>query len=248
MSFYKFPDETVLISYSSGQCEEGLPYGWRVPNDTVTEISLNLFTEQKLADVLVPGKEYRKIYAAHTTHVFYVDSDEGIQFTVLDDMVQRITYAPAKKDEHLACGETKYAVPVTPGAKLNSIEHYPFDVYGGISFEDAKARLDNFVIQLFELKKKDPLWRGYIVVYAGRRSYIGEAQYRANCFKNYLVRVRGMDAANLFAVDGGFRNELQVQLFLGRADSYPPVLMPEISPKKVTVFRRRLRNCAQGSP
>ena len=58
------------------------------------------------------------------------------------------------------------------------------------------------MIQLFHLKEGDPQWRGYIVVYAAPRSHIGEAQFKANCYKNYLVRVRKMDPASLFAVDG----------------------------------------------
>jgi len=105
--------------------------------------------------------------------------------------------------------------------------------------------LDNFAIQLLELKKEDPKWRGYIVVYAGRRSYLGQAQFKANCYKNYLVRVRKMDPASLFAADGGFREEMEVQLYLGRSDYYPPVFIPSISPKKATVIRRRLKSCAE---
>jgi hypothetical protein len=99
------------------------------------------------------------------------------------------------------------------------------------------------VIQLFHLKEGDPQWRGYIVVYAAPRSHIGEAQFKANCYKNYLVRVRKMDPASLFAVDGGYREDMQVQLYIGRADYYPPVLMPTVSPKEVQLINRRLRSC-----
>lgn len=120
--------------------------------------------------------------------------------------------------------------------------------FGNIRFDDAKARLDNFVIQLFNLKEKEPEWRGYIVVYAGRRSYLGKAQFKANCFKNYLVRVRKMDPGSLFAADGGFREEMQVELYVGRSDYYPPALMPTISSKKVKIIRRRLSSCAEPGP
>jgi hypothetical protein len=54
-----------------------------------------------------------------------------------------------------------------------------------------------------------------------------------------------MDSANLFAADGGYREDMQVQLFLGRVDYYPPILMPTVSPKKVQVIKRRLRSCNQ---
>lgn len=246
MWIYDFPEERALIHFSSGKpCEEGVPEGWNVPKDTVIEIYTMPRPSPKLSEVLTPGKEYRQIRAAHTQHVYYVDPEEGLRFTVMDGVVQSITYRPSAKDEGLFCGDYKYAAPVPPGAKLAEVEHYPLDAFGNIRFNDAKARLDNFVIQLFALKQEEPEWRGYIIVYAGRRSHIGEAQYKANCFKNYLVRVRKMDPASLFAVDGGFREEMEVKLYLGRSDYYPPALSPTVSPKKVKLIPRRLRTCAE---
>jgi hypothetical protein len=249
MSVYDLPEERAIIHFSSGEpCEEGLPEGWKVPKDTVTEIFIMPGRLPKLSEVLTPGKEYRQSRAAHTPTLYYVDSEEGLTFTVAHGFVQSISYGPSAKDSGLSCGEYKYAAPVPAGAKLNSVEHYPFDRFGNIRFYDAQARLDNFVIQLFALKEKEPQWRGYIVVYAGRRSYIGEAQYKANCFKNYLVRVRKMDPASLFAADGGFREEMEVNLYLSRSDYYPPLLTPSVSPKKVKLIRRRLRTCAELCP
>lgn len=40
-----------------------------------------------------------------------------------------------------------------------------FDEYGDINFEDEKARLDNFAVQL----QNEPSARGYIIAYSGRR-------------------------------------------------------------------------------
>ena len=131
----------------------------------------------------------------------------------------------------------------SPGLKLKRVDHATFDNFGDLYFIDAQARLDNFVIQLFELKKTDSMWRGYIIVYAGRRSYLGEAQFKANCYRNYLVRRRKMDPGSLFAVDGGFREDFEVELYIGRSDYYPPVLFPRVSPKKAQVLKRRLRSC-----
>jgi len=242
---YAFPEGRAIISYSSNACEEGVPGGWNVPKDTVIEITLYPETLRKLSEMLTPGKKYEQIHAVHTQHVYYVDSEEGITFTASLDVVQSIRYGPSAKDKALACGEYKYAAPIPAGVELKKVEQYPFDRFGNISFYDAQARLDNFVIQLFELKKDDPLWRGYIIVYAGRRSYSGEAQFKANCYKNYLVRVRKMNPASLFAVDGGFSEEMSVELYVGHANYYPPVLWPTLSPKKVEVIRRRLKSCAQ---
>ena len=245
MWIYDFSEERAIIHFASGEpCEEGLPDGLKVPKDTVVSINISPRVPKKMTEVLSPDKEYTRVQTVHTPGVaYYVDSDEGIRFTVQDGFVTSISYGPSAKDKDYRCGEYQYAAPVAPGAKLKSIEQHRFDEFGNIRYEDAKARLDNFVIQLFNLLEQDSQWRGYIIVYAGRRSYIGEAQYKANCYKNYLVRVRKIDPAKLFAVDGGFREDLEVQLYVGRADYYPPVLLPSVSPKKVQIIKRRLRSC-----
>ena len=242
---YNFEEESAHLSYAERPCEEGLPRGWNVPKDTVVEIHTVPKNDLKLSDVLAPGKDYRQVSAAHTAHVYYVDAEEGVRYTVWEGMVQSISHFPAAKDDSLACGEYKYASPVARGAKLASVEHYPLDIYGDIPFEHAKARLDNFVIELQTLRAEDPKWRGYIIVYAGRRAHAGEAQFRADCAKNYLVKVRGMDADGLVAADGGFREELLVELYLSPGGVYPPLLTPTVSPKKVKVLRGRLRRCDQ---
>ena len=237
---YDFPEERALISYSNGSCN--------VPRDVVVEVFTTPAKSKPLAEVLIAGREYERIRAAHTPHIYYLDPVEGVQYTTLESMVQNITYLPAAKDRMLACGEHKYAAPVAEGVKLESVEHYPFDSFGNISFEDMKARLDNFVIQLFALRAQDFRWRGYIIVYAGRRAYRGEAKFKADCGKNYLVRVRQIDSENVIATDGGFREEMSVELYLGRTDFYPPILNPTVSPKKVQIIDRRLKACTELSP
>ena len=244
---YNFEEERAHITYSDSPCEEGLPGGWAVPKGMVVEIYTVPNKDLKLSEVLIPGKDYRQIRAAHTQHVYYVDAEEGVSYTAYVGMVQSISYLPSAKEKPLSCGEYKYASPVAEGAKLASIEHYPLDTYGDIPFEDAKARLDNFVIELQILKADDPKWRGYIVVYAGRRARAGEARFRAECAKQYLVTVRGMDADSLVAADGGFRDELMVELYLSPGNVYPPILRPTVSPKKMKLLPGILRKCEQGN-
>jgi hypothetical protein len=248
ISIYDFPEERALIFYSVRRCEEGLPGGWNVPTDTVVEIYTMPSAEKKVEEVLVPGKQYQQTRAAHTLQVYYLDPDEGISYTVFDGLVRSISFLPSAREQNLSCGDYKYAAPVPEGAKLDRVELATFDSFGNISFEDAKARLDNFVIQLFSLKEQDSRWRGYIIVYAGARAYEGEAQFRADCAKNYLVKVRKMEVSSLYAVDGGFREEFQVDLFLGRSDYYPAVLTPTVSPRKVKIINRQLRSCEQWNP
>lgn len=86
----------------------------------------------------------------------------------------------------------------------------PFDQYGDIKFENEKARLDNFVIQILN----SPQARGLILMYAGQETFKGEAAYRLQRVKSYLSNVRGLDASRLIAVDCGFVKELTAILYV----------------------------------
>jgi hypothetical protein len=82
-----------------------------------------------------------------------------------------------------------------------------FDEYGNIRFNDEKARLDNFAIQL----QNQPNAQGYYIVYG---SCAGEGQARADRAKDYLVNNRGIDASRIVIVDGGCRADLGVELWI----------------------------------
>jgi hypothetical protein len=68
-----------------------------------------------------------------------------------------------------------------------------FDEYGNIAFNDEKARLDNFAIQL----QNEPGSQGYIVAYG---SCGGEGQRRADRAKDYLVTTRGIDPGRITTI------------------------------------------------
>jgi hypothetical protein len=72
------------------------------------------------------------------------------------------------------------------------------DKYGNIPWEDEKARLDNFAIQLMN----DPNLVGYYYVIVGKESCRGEGQARAIRAKNYMTKVRHVDCgkSHLFRV------------------------------------------------
>ena len=76
----------------------------------------------------------------------------------------------------------------------------PFDRYDGISWDNEKARLDSFAIALLQ----DPSLTGYIIVYTGKRSCVGEAQRRGLRAKKYLVERRGVDWNRVIWKDAGY--------------------------------------------
>jgi hypothetical protein len=124
---------------------------------------------------------------------------------------------------------TSIRAPVAPAVK--------FDEYGNIRFNDEKARLDNYAIQL----QNQPGSQGYIVAYG---SCAGEAEARANRAKDYLVNTRGVDASRLMTVDGGCRSDLAVELWVVPTGATPPAASTDniISPcpecKKAAPRRR----------
>jgi len=125
---------------------------------------------------------------------------------------------------------------VTPPAA----ESRKFDEYGNIRFNDEKARLDNYAIQL----QNEPGSQGVIIAFG---SCEGEAQARADRAKDYLVNTRGIEAGRITTIDGGCKAELTVQLWVQPTGANAPTAdtTGAVSPcpacKKKAAPRRRGR-------
>jgi hypothetical protein len=245
-SGYEIDGARVQLTYTSQGCQEGLSSGWNVPADTVTSIAVSSSAELLLDDVLVGGRNYDQIYAVHSQQLIqYVDAEEGVRYSSVEGYVLTTTYfGTAADDKKLRCGEPKYAAPVPAGAR-NKFEQIPFDAYGRIPFADAEARLDNFAVQVESLNEGKSNYRAFIIVYAGRAAHAGEADNTAGCSKAYLVNRRKFDPEILNAVDGGYRDEFTVELYIMPNDAYPPMLTPTVSPKKIEILPGSNNPCAK---
>ena len=95
-----------------------------------------------------------------------------------------------------------------------------FDEYGNIRFNDEKARLDNYAIQLQNTAGS----QGVIIAYG---SCEGEGQTRADRAKNYLVNTRGIEATRITTIDGGCRSDLSVELWVVPTGATPPTASTE---------------------
>ena len=85
-----------------------------------------------------------------------------------------------------------------------------YDVCCSCSFDDQKARLDNLAIEL----QNDPSLTTSIIAYAGRTSRVGTADRLLTRAKDYLIKQRGIDQARVVTVNGGFREEDCVELWV----------------------------------
>ncbi len=108
-----------------------------------------------------------------------------------------------------------------------------FDEYGNIPFRDEKARLDNLA---FYMLRDEPNFIAYIVAYGGRRSCRNEAQLRANRAKNYLVSRRGISAERVIIIDGGYREELTVELFVFPREADAPYAAATVHPSEAQIL------------
>ena len=105
-----------------------------------------------------------------------------------------------------------------------------FDVCCNCAFDDQKARLDNLAIEL----QNDPSATGYLFSYGGRTSRIGEADRLGARAREYLVMQRNIDAARILVVNGGFREEDCVELWVVPSGATPPEPHPTVQPGDVT--------------
>ena len=93
-----------------------------------------------------------------------------------------------------------------------------FDEYGDLKFEDEKARLDNFAIQL----SSDPQLIGIILMVAGQKTFEREAAERLDRVRSYLVNVRGIESSRIITTDCGFSRDLTLKFWILPSGTTPP--------------------------
>jgi hypothetical protein len=127
------------------------------------------------------------------------------------------------------CRQTAQAstfVPPTPPIDHPSRQ---FDVCCSCSFDDQKARLDNLAVEL----QNDPSTTTYVIAYGGRTSRIGQADLLGSRARDYLVRNRGIDRSRIVVINGGFREEDCVELWVVPSGATTPQPTPTLQPGDV---------------
>jgi PEGA domain len=124
-----------------------------------------------------------------------------------------------------ACRQTAQATTnVPPVEKRKEKPPTEFDVCCSCSYDDQKARLDNLAISL----QGDPSATTYIIAYAGRTSRVGTADRLLTRAKDYLVQKRGVDQSRIVTVNGGYREEDCVELWIVPSGAQPPQATPTV--------------------
>lgn len=226
---YRTDDSVVFVEYSKEPCK-GNPPGWNVPADRVLSISVRSQKERKFSELNLDLSKYLKTQD-DTFASYYTNNEQGITYEVPQSgVINVVTYSPSLKDNALRC----------PGWPLLSAQQAligpsSFDDYSDIPWADETGRLDNFAIAL----QHDPKLTGYIIVYAGQRACVGEAEDRARRAKKYLVETRGIQESRVKWIDGGYREKLIVILQPVPPGAPEIMASPTVKPTDVQL----IKNC-----
>jgi hypothetical protein len=135
------------------------------------------------------------------------------------------------------CAQSAQAVSVVAPLEKVVIVAREFDECNSCSYDDQKARLDNLAVEL----QNDPSTRAYIFAYGGRMSPLGQVERLMSRAREYLVAQRGIDASRLTIVNGGFREEDSVELWMVPSGAAAPRATPTVQAGDVNPPSRRRR-------
>ena len=116
-----------------------------------------------------------------------------------------------------------------------------FDEFYGSNWEGAMARLDDFALEM----RNNPQTIGVLIVYGGQRSRRGEAVAWRDCLKNYLVSRRGIEPDRIVMINGGYRDDLTVELWETGDRKHIPNTQPNVKPKDVRFKKGKVKHLCE---
>ena len=147
-------------------------------------------------------------------------------------IIATLTAADGSSDP--ACSQSAQAVSIIAPIKKVAIVAREFDECTNCTFDDQKARLDNLAVEL----QNDPSTRAYVIAYGGRMSPVGQVEKLMSRAREYLVTQRGIDASRLSMVNGGFREDDSVDLWIVPSGASAPQPTPTVQAGEI---KRRKR-------
>jgi hypothetical protein len=233
---YFLEKEDVYIVFSGGEFSQECAR--RLPKDTVLLIEVTPKTNLLLSELQMETGKFRKFDPSSSSGIgyeAYVNEADGIVIRTFKGRVDEIAYV-ASAQERNRCPEYYGNLEGFLSLIVDSFS-VKFDEYGDIPFGDERARLDNFAIQL--QGQQDSM--AYIIAYAARRARIGDSAARAQRAKTYLAKERGIDVRRIITMDGGHREELEIELFIQKRGLPGPSASPTIEPKDVQIIGAKVK-------
>ena len=208
--FYEAGSESIKVEYAKAPCV-GYPSGWNVSQDTILRIDVRSVVPRKFSDLALTLDSFYKA-ADDTLTRYYSNRVEGIEYAVSGQgIVNSVSYIPSSNDAHLRC-------PCFPAIDESAQRSTYFDQFALKAIDDTLARLDNYIIRL----QQDDRWTGYMVLYQGRRvSKNRMATYR-RAIMRHVISKRAVPVSRIKLIDGGYRTDSEIELFLLTAELSPP--------------------------
>lgn len=235
-STYEPDNQYIYVEYSDGPCEKGWPYGWNVEKDTVTSIWVTARDDVFLADLKIDLTKYQKSTEGHIQNrVHYVNYEEGISMLVDDTttpIVKGFYYMPTTSDEKLRCPDAKNRLPA---GRKQADSFGKFDEYGDLKPTHERYRLDSTASYAVSVTDSEI----YIIAYAGREAHPGEAETRASCARDYLINEHKISGERIRSIDGGYRYQRAVEIYVEPKDGDIPLARPTLRPSKVKIVQEQ---------
>ena len=103
---YDLPDKTVFALYADEPTcrNDDATTSWKVPRDTVIQITVNFKTPQQFSTLNIDVTKYDRVPDKELHGLVYLsDYGQGVRMETSGDTVRAITYYPAEKDDNLRC-------------------------------------------------------------------------------------------------------------------------------------------------
>jgi hypothetical protein len=191
------------------------------------------------ADVAYSGNSALRYYWKVSPSSARIISGQGTSTLTVDStglgsqrIIATLTADDGSNDP--SCAQTAQAVSSIAALEKKVLVAREFDECNNCTFDDQKARLDNLAVEL----QNDPTTRAYIIAYGGRMSPLGQVEKLMSRARDYLVTQRGIDASRLVVVNGGFREEDSVELWLVPSGAAVPRPTPTVQASEINRRKR----------
>lgn len=108
---YELEIGNLSIEYSTGLCGDAKRQGWNVPEDVVISYTFSTRVKQRLADLNLDEKKFKRVKDTHTEVIdYYINDEEGIMYEVQGGRVDYVEYYPSQTSKNLYCGDSSALV------------------------------------------------------------------------------------------------------------------------------------------
>lgn len=211
---YETKNEIFSVYYALERC---VWHGWNVKPDTV--VSYTVYPKKPVEFDVVKKNLGQLIKTSDDTGIaYFTEVIGGVEYQVDEtlNLIRSITYTPSENDSNLRCkGFPKYN-PAADG----------YEKYDSYNIEKPSAWDIGLVGGLLGVVGRSIGFKGYIFVY-GKRGEKVTTQKLKRKIENFAYKIYKSNPQNLKVVFGGFRDKIEIELYLLPSKYPPPVAQPK---------------------